>query len=162
MNKVDERIVERIIEHVLKGTADKTIQTRRPIDGIEYTNIRKELRDAMADYGDNVPDFQALAKVELESLLKHARYEHPQLGPVLALSNVDALFDPPYNIEMGKFIQKYSQDAILFFHSRNYSSSEMIIFYTFYHSDKGYTIYSSAYIVTTDYRYSYVGPDERK
>ena len=162
MNKVDEHIVERIIEHVEKGTADKTIQTRRPIDGIQYTNIRKELRDAMAEYGENVPNFDTLAEMELDSLLKHARYEHPQLGYILALSNVDALFDPPYSFKMGEFIQKYSQDAILFFHSRNYSSSEMILFYTFFHSDSGYTIYSSAYLITTDYRYNYIGPDERK
>lgn len=160
MNKIDERIVKYIIDHVIEGTAFRTIQSRRPIDGIQYTNIRKEMRDAMAEYGDNIPDFKALAQVELDSLLKHARYDHPQLGSVLPLSNVEALFESPYNFEMGAFIEKYSQDALLFFHSRFYHAMDMIFFYAYLKDKKGYGVYSTAYLSTSDYRYEYIGPEK--
>jgi phage pi2 protein 07 len=51
---------------------------------------------------------------ELEIIMNKATIEHPDLGKTLAISNFGMLFEPELKIDFHRFLEKYSNNNVLF------------------------------------------------
>lgn len=160
MGNLDKHIKERILEFTSKGTFNKVVQSGRKIEGIDYVDLRREFFNIVEEYGEGA-DRVKIAEFELPLIIKYAKQRHPELGDIIAISNFDLLFDTDYKINYKEFIEYYSRDYKLILQSRSSIGGDMIYFYTYMSKENNqYTIYSSAYLSTTDYSYQYIGPEE--
>lgn len=158
MSTIDEKTKTRLLDFTKNQTLNKTIESRRKIAGIEYIDIRRQLAIIMEEYGEGV-DKEKIAKIELPFLLNSAKRNYPGLGDVLAIANVDVLFDEPYNFLHRDFIPEYSKDAILVLQSRYYISNNMVAMQNYKEvKENNYTIISGAYFSTVDDYFTELGP----
>lgn len=92
---------------------NKIVFHQEPINGLNNINIGIELASRLVEL-DDVKNFSFLAKQELDKLLTHASYVHPEFGKTISISNIGILLEPDLKIDFRYLLDNYSTENMLF------------------------------------------------